>query len=172
MESIKIIGISILLAILYGIYHDLITVNISIEYFTLGYPKIIESESRILLALLWGVIATWWVGLILGIFISVASRIGNYPKFGLKDVIQPILKLILIMSCTATIAGIISYLLAKEHVFYLVDSLANQIENDRHHLFLTAGWSHTSSYIVGFIGGIIIILKIWGKRKRIKVNSA
>lgn len=51
MESIKIVRISILLAILYGICPDLITVNISIEYFTIGHPKIIESESLILLAI-------------------------------------------------------------------------------------------------------------------------
>lgn len=170
MESIKIIAVSILLAIIYGICHDMITAHISIEYFTIGHPRIIESESPFHLALLWGIIATWWVGLVLGIFITVASRIGQRPKFGLKEIINQMVKLILIMGCLSILGGFVGYFLAIKEVFQLVDRLALQIDPDKHHLFLSVGWAHTTSYIVGIVGGIVICMRIWRKRKLVNSN--
>ncbi|MGB0430738.1 MAG: hypothetical protein ACPGLV_09710 [Bacteroidia bacterium] len=164
MESIKIIIFSILLAILYGICHDMVTAQISIEYFTIGHVKIIENESPIILALLWGVIATWWVGLILGIALAISARFGDNPKLNLSDVISPMLALTGIMAVAAFIAGILGYVLAKQGVFMLAERLAVQVEPKKHHLFLTAGWSHGASYFVGFVGGIVLCLLVWNKR--------
>lgn len=164
---LKIIVLSILLAVVYGILHDLITTQISIEYFTIGHPKIIESDSPIKLALIWGIIATWWVGLILGILIAIFATIGNNPLIPFRRILVLITKLMVIMFCTAIIAGLIGYITAKNDIFYLVDNLATQIESSRHHLFLTAGWSHSASYITGIVGGLIICIKIWKERKSI-----
>ena len=61
MTFVKIVLSTLFSAISYGIIHDMITAHFCVEYFTIGHPKIIESESPVLLALLWGVIATWWV---------------------------------------------------------------------------------------------------------------
>ena len=143
----------------------MITTMISIEYFTVGHPRIIESESPIHLALLWGFIATWWVGLILGILISIVSRVGNYPKLGIREVIPLMLKLILAMMIGAFISGWIGFFLTKQNFIYLADYLAQHIDKERHHLFLTAGWAHGASYLVGCIGGLVISFKIWRKRK-------
>ncbi|MFK7970823.1 MAG: hypothetical protein AB8F95_10670 [Bacteroidia bacterium] len=165
MESIKIILVSIVLAVIYGILHDLVTANIAIEYFTVGHPKILESESPFHMALLWGVIATWWVGLILGVLLAIAARFGARPKLGLSDVFNPMVKLLVVMALVATVAGIIGYFLAKGEVIYLVGKYANRIDADRHHLFLTAGWAHNASYIAGLIGGAFVSYHTWKKRK-------
>tara|TARA_Y100000589_G_scaffold125566_1_gene119719 strand:+ start:818 stop:1327 length:510 start_codon:yes stop_codon:yes gene_type:complete len=166
MEYLKIILASILLSITYGITHDLITTQISIEYFTIGHPIIIDTNSPILLALLWGTIATWWVGLIIGILISFSSRLGSKPKLNLKDVFKPILKLITAMFAGALLGGLIGYITSINQIFTLVPRLAKQIDPSRHHLFLTAGWAHTSSYIIGFIGGITLCVKIILRRSK------
>lgn len=168
METIKIISGSILLAILYGICHDLITANISVEYFTVGHPKIIESESPVKLALLWGVIATWWVGLILGILVSVAARFGKNSKLEFTEVIRPMIVLIGIMAGSALLAGLLGYILAKQGVFFLVDRLAEKIPSNKHHLFLSVGWTHGASYITGCLGGLILTVKLCRRRKLIK----
>jgi len=159
---------AISLAILYGICHDLVTANISVEYFTIGHPKIIESESPLKLALLWGVIATWWVGLLLGIAIALTARFGNNKKLKFKEVLKPMFTLIGIMSVCAIVAGGLGYIFAKQEFFTLVDRLAVHIEPEKHHLFLTAGWAHGASYFVGFIGGLILCIRLWKKRKLIK----
>ena len=166
MEYLKIILASILLSITYGITHDLITTQISIEYFTIGHPIIIDTNSPILLALLWGTIATWWVGLIIGILISFSSRLGSKPKLNLKDVFKPILKLITAMFAGALLGGLIGYITSINQIFTLVPRLAKQIDPSRHHLFLTAGWAHTSSYVIGFIGGITLCVKIILRRSK------
>ena len=167
MEALKIILSAILIAIFYGICHDLVTANISVEYFTVGHPKIIESESPLKLALLWGVVATWWVGLLLGIAIALTARVGNDNKLKHTEVIKPMFKLIGIMAVCAIVAGGLGYILAKLEVFTLVDRLAIQIDSKKHHLFLTAGWTHGASYLTGFVGGLILCLKLWKKRKSI-----
>ena len=166
MEYLKIILASILLSITYGITHDLITTQISIEYFTIGHPIIIDTNSPILLALLWGTIATWWVGLIIGILISFSSRLGSKPKLNFKDVFKPILKLITVMFAGALLGGLIGYITSIKQIFTLVPRLAKQIDPSRHHLFLTAGWAHTSSYIIGFVGGITLCVKIILRRSK------
>lgn len=165
METLKIISMSILFAVLYGICHDLITAHISVEYFAVGHPIIIDSNSPVMLALVWGVIATWWVGLILGILISLTARIGQKPRVPFSEIVRPMFLLMMVMAGSAFVVGIIGYVLARSEVIYLVDHLASQIEADRHPLFLAAGWAHGASYIVGFLGGIVLCFKLWQKRK-------
>ena len=165
MEALKILLTSILLAIFYGILHDLITAHISVEYFTVGHPKIIESESPLQLALLWGVIATWWVGAILGSALALSARIGRNPRIGIKALIPPLLKLLGIIGLSALIAGIIGYVLTKTEVIHLANHLATEIPVERHHLFLIAGWAHGASYLVGIIGGIVVCVQTWRRRK-------
>lgn len=45
-------------AIAYGIFLDLITTRICIEYFTIGHIPIIASKEPIDLAIAWGIVAT------------------------------------------------------------------------------------------------------------------
>jgi hypothetical protein len=165
---IQIILTSIVLAIVYGIIHDLITANVCVEYFTIGHPKLIESESPVRLALLWGFIATWWVGLILGILIVLVSRIGDRPRFELMDVIKPMLLLLGVMAIMAFVSGIFGFFAAKNELFYLTEPLASMIPEERHHLFLSAAWAHGASYLTGFVGCGIVCFRIW--RRRGEVN--
>jgi len=164
MKSVAIITVSILLAVIYGIVHDLITANMSIEYFTIGHPKIIESEAPLQLALAWGVAATWWAGLVIGVLMSIAALIGKKPKAELVDVFKHMLYVFFSMALIATLSGTIGYIMATHEVFRLTPVLAEQIAPERHHLFLAVGWSHGASYLTGFIGGIVVCIKIWMKR--------
>lgn len=52
--GLKIVLFAIGSAILYGISHDQFTARISVEYFTLGHERLIESESPTVLAFFWG----------------------------------------------------------------------------------------------------------------------
>ncbi len=61
-------------AISYGIVHDQITARICVEYFTVGHPRLTDSDLPTVLALFWGVVATWWVGLPLGLGLAFAAR--------------------------------------------------------------------------------------------------
>jgi len=74
MQALAIIAMCVAMAVAYGIVHDQITVRICLEYFTVGHPPVFPTSDPTLLALGWGVIATWWVGLLLGILLACAAR--------------------------------------------------------------------------------------------------
>jgi len=84
MQFLKIVGLGVLAAIGYGIVHDQVTVRVCLEYFTIFHPRLISSTSPTLLALAWGVAATWWVGLPLGLGLarqcSSSSSMGGFGR--------------------------------------------------------------------------------------------
>lgn len=58
-ESVCIVVLGILGAVLYGIVHDNVTARICLEYFTIGHRRAFASDSPTLHAMYWGVVATW-----------------------------------------------------------------------------------------------------------------
>lgn len=166
MTNFKTILLCLLGAITFGITHDLVTANICVEYFTIGHPKVIESQNPIFLALVWGVLATWWVGLILGLLIVCFNSIGKLPKIPFSKIRKYVIRLLLILPFTAALAGLIGYFLAKTGVIHLVGEFSATIPIPKQEIFLAVAWAHLSSYIVGFVGGITICMKIWMQRTR------
>src|SRR5215212_9571429 len=82
MQTLSIVITCVMAACGYGIVHDQITARICIEYFTVGHPQIFEQPitSPTVMGFAWGIIATWWVGLLLGIPLAIAARAGERPK--------------------------------------------------------------------------------------------
>src|SRR5437762_268271 len=116
MEFLKIVGLGILAAVSYGIIHDQITARVCVEYFTIGHPPLIPSTSPTLLALAWGVVATWWVGLPLGFTLASAARLGHRPKLLAAQLTPLILRLLATMAAVALFAGIVGYILASREI--------------------------------------------------------
>src|SRR4051812_38888834 len=105
MQFIGIILLAVSAAISYGIVHDQITARLCLEYFTIGHPLVFHTESPTLLAVGWGIIATWWVGLALGLLLACAGRLGNWPRVSARDLIVPTLVLLAAMGAGAAFFG-------------------------------------------------------------------
>ncbi|MEL6308380.1 MAG: hypothetical protein AAFN11_13430 [Chloroflexota bacterium] len=165
-EAIKIVGISVLGFVTYGIAQDQITARISIEYFTIGHVRLVATDNPTVHALLWGVIATWWFGAGAGIVFALVSRIGKYPKLIWHDLLHPAGWLFLATGSVAFIAGFIGYSTSEAGIFYLVEPYASQIAPERHTRFLANGWAHTGAYIAGGIGSVMMVWWLWKERKR------
>src|SRR6476620_5534822 len=116
MEALRIIGFCVLAAVTYGIAHDQVTARVCVEYFTIGHPPLIPSESPTLLAFAWGVVATWWVGLPLGVLLAIAARAGRWAKLSWSDVRGNVFRLLLVMAGCALVAGLAGYVLARTEV--------------------------------------------------------
>ena len=66
MQSLVIVLMCVIAAVSYGIAHDQVTARVCVEYFTVGHPTMFDTDDPTRLGLGWGIIATWWVGLLLG----------------------------------------------------------------------------------------------------------
>ncbi|MBN1395803.1 MAG: hypothetical protein JW959_12345, partial [Pirellulales bacterium] len=81
MEPLKILLLCVDAAIVYGVLHDQVTARVCVEYFTVGHPPVFATDSPTLLAFGRGFIATWWVGLILGV-LAIAAVTVHGPGTG------------------------------------------------------------------------------------------
>ena len=166
MESLKIALLCIVSAVVYGILHDQVTARVCVEYFTIGHPPIFHTDSPTLLAFGWGVVATWWVGVILSFPAVIACRVGSLPKFSAADLVRPIAGLLLVMGIASLLAGITGYVLAKADVVSLPEPMAWRIPTACRIAFLADWWAHMTAYAVGVLGGLALCAWVLFRRWR------
>src|SRR3954463_6284583 len=107
LASLKFLLYCVAVAVIYGILHDQVTARVCVEYFTIGHPPVFNTDSPTLLALGWGVIATWWVGVMLGVPLAIAARAGQAPKLTAAALVRPVGVVLFAMACCATMASVI-----------------------------------------------------------------
>lgn len=166
VEMFRIVVLFVFAAVAYGVLHDLITAHICVEYFTIGHPRLIASESPVALALTWGVIATWWAGLLAGLLIAICARIGRWPKIDSTDLLRGIAVLMGAMALLAATAFIVASVLASSGSIRLVPHLADRIDEGRHIRFLAVGGAHIASYAGGFLGSLVLAVQVLRRRRR------
>lgn len=178
---ILILIIAPILGGIYGIVHDQITYTISNEYYTkfkfiqfgldswgmgenIGTPQGSEiklSNPRFGASIV-GFLATWWVGLIIGI---VLGLVGLIHKNG-KEMFKITMKASLMTMGIALLVGVIGLVYGKLVLAnhpqnrFLPDNILDQTN------FMMVGSMHNFSYIGGLVGMIIsVIYSIRKKRK-------
>ena len=166
MQSIGIVLICIAAAVCYGIGHDQVTARVCVEYFTVGHPPVFGTQDPTLLGIGWGIIATWWVGLLLGVPLAIVARIGSRPKRSVSSLLRPLVWLLAVMAVCALAAGIVGWLLASSSTVFLVGPIARELPAEKHVPFLADLWAHSASYLVGVVGAIIVIVQVWRSRAR------
>ena len=161
----RIIGWCVLLACVYGVIHDQVTARVFLPYFTEFHPKLGIPEDPTLIGLAWGVIATWWVGAILGFFLGLVCTRGSRPPLTMGDLRWPLGILFVVMGLCAAVAGWVGYSIDVSFVamvFPLVRDLAPPMQ----HRFAADLFAHNASYAVGTLGGVTVVLWAWIVRGR------
>jgi hypothetical protein len=173
MNGFAIVVLCVLIACGYGIMHDQVTARLCIEYFTIGHPPLfsVPVDSPTLIGFAWGVIATWWVGLGLGIPLAAAARLGARPKRSARSLVLPLLTLAAIACLLAIAAGGIGYKLGVSNVVVLHEPLASDVEADKHPAFIANLFAHNMSYFVGTVGGIVLIAMTWRSRTTSSIGT-
>ncbi|NIF03965.1 hypothetical protein F3J23_00810 [Chryseobacterium sp. Tr-659] len=168
---ILIIIISILFAGAYGIIHDQITFSISPEYYTLlKFPQFeieqLQLASRIKVGIV-GFLATWWVGLFLGIAYAFISLF-----FDTIHILSITVKSILINLCIAFISGILGYFysilfLSPKNIDWYIPLETQEIQN-----YINVGSIHNFGYLGGVTGLLVgIIYQIRKAKQRYHYRS-
>lgn len=147
-----IILASILIAGIYGILHDQITYTISYEYFTLfkfeqfGINDWGISDVRIKAGII-GFLATWWVGLYLGIVYALISLFLDSKK-----VLKISLKSIFLNIGVALLFGIVGFIygvlfLKAESLNWYIPEQTKNVQD-----FVNVGSIHNFGYLGGLVG--------------------
>lgn len=150
----------------YGILHNQLTTRISLEYFTIGHHKIIDSIAPTNLGVAWGIYSNWWIGISLGIFLSLAARAGNWKKRTATSLVKPLCFVSLFSAIAAGIAGFLGYRLTGSGVLGLSAPLSDVVPASNHAPYIAALWMHTASYFAGTAGSLILVALVFTGRIR------
>ena len=166
-ESLRIALFGLGAAVCYGILQDQVTARICPEYFTVGHgdlgmPSVFHNPSPTILAFAWGVVATWWVGLPLGIALSVCARAGGWPKLAASDLLRPILVLLAVMAVGAVSGGVFAYHVESVHRFY-----PSGLRPESQLRFTVDRGAHIAAYEVGLLGSLVLCGSTLLRRRRL-----
>jgi len=138
MQAFGIVVFAVLACIAYGVTHDQMTARICVEYFTIGHAPVFSTEDPTLLGIGWGIRATRWVGMFLGIPLAAAARIGSRPKRSAVSLIRPMLLHIGCTAAFAAVAGGVTFIAATNGWIRLLPEMAERLPRDKHtHRFLS-----------------------------------
>jgi hypothetical protein len=164
MQWISILLLSVVMCVVYGIVHDQVTARICVEYFTVFHPPVFQTDDPTLLAIGWGTIATWWVGVFLGIPLATAARLGSRPKRSVVSLIRPMLVLFACVGVLAFMAGIAGYVAASKGWVQLPPSWMKDLSPEKRSPFFVDLFAHNASYLGGFVGGLFLTAWVWWTR--------
>lgn len=172
LPALRIVVLCIAAAVLYGLVMDQITIRVCPEYFTIAHPRVIHTRSLTVLALYWGVAATWWVGLLLGAPLAyVSRRKAPQPPICARDLIRPLGLLLAVMAVCTILAGVTGYLLAKRGAISPADWQWD-IPPEAHAAFVADAFAHLASYAAGLIGGAVLIIRVVKRRSARAARAA
>lgn len=157
-EATRVVAFATAAAITYGVLHDQVTAHLCVEYFTIAHPPVFPTNSPFLLAIGWGIIATWWVGLPLGIVLALAARAGRAPSLTLNELRRPIIALMLTSGVLALVAGLVGGVLVATGVSPVPGGWGEVIPPAKHVAFSADAWAHMASYASGAVGGLVLIV--------------
>jgi hypothetical protein len=166
MPFVSIVALAVGAACTYGVLHDLVTAHLCVEYFTIGHPRVFATESPVLLALGWGVLATWWMGLLLGLPLALAARVGSWPRVSARELVRPVLVVLVAMGLVALAAGLVGWAAASSGGVRLLEPTASRLPPERHVPFLADLWAHVASYAAGALGGLALVAWTLAQRRR------
>ena len=173
MRTLQIIVLGVIAAVVYGILHDQVTARVCLEYFTVFHPPVFQTRSPTLLALGWGVIATWWVGLPLGTLLAIAARAGTRsPLYTARELVWPVTYLMLAVGLCALVAGVSGWWLTKKGHVDVPEWVAVGLPSTRHAVFMADAWAHETSYTAGEVGGVLLCVITWLRRRPTSRESA
>jgi len=170
-----LVFLSILIGSLYGIVHDQLSYTISPEYYTkfkfyqFGLIQTPHTNPR-QLAIVAGIIATWWMGLLIGVILALVAL--SFKEW--NTMFTVVLKAMMLTMVIAFLTGLSG--LAYGYLF-----LAGQPKENFHHWFIPdnitnlksfimVGSMHNFSYaggLIGLLAGMAYIIR--QKRKRISL---
>ncbi len=107
------------------------------------------------------------IGLILGVGLATAARVGRRPKRAGRSLVKPLVLLLVAMVVFALGAGVVGFTLGRGGNVMLPAELKEQIPAAKWANYQACALANQASYNVAFIGGGMLIAWVWVSRKRL-----
>lgn len=146
----KVVGLTATM----GVALDLVTAHVAVEYFTVHHPHVVDSESPIVMALIWGIGASWWFGLIAAIPLWWVNCRRTIPLAQAR----------IVAMVAKALAVTWAIMMAMLVGFYSVGSLVPDrhrgpnFEHDRR--LMAVALTHMTEYVLGAIVAIVLVVRI------------
>lgn len=149
---------AMLLSCLLGIALDLVTANTAVAYFSVHHPRIVASDDPWVLAVVWGVAASWWFGLIAGIIVAFINHRRREPLPPRRILTWAALASAILW--LVMIAILVTILILSSRI--PLDQRRPTFESDRR--LVAVAMAHQFEYLLGGIALIIIAIATWRAR--------
>jgi hypothetical protein len=106
-------------------------------------------------------------GLLLGLSLAAAARLGRRPKRAGRSLVRPLVALLAAMGVFAAIAGGVGFTLARSGNAPQPPELQEQIPPAKWPGVQACVLAHMTSYYVAFVGGGMLVGWVWVSRKRL-----
>lgn len=159
MPALRFIATITALTCLLGIALDLVTAHIWVDYFTVHHPKVVDSTSPLVMALVWGVGASWWFGAIAAAILWVFNRRRRNPapdrllvRWVIKSLIALWLTMMVILGTTYGLIGLLP-----------AETRRPTFDTDRRAMAVAI--THMTEYALGAMV-LIVLMVLVGRRSR------
>lgn len=154
-KSFLLFALQLILAIsVLGIAIDLVTAHVAVEYFTVHHPHVVDSESPVVMALVWGVGASWWVGALAApmLWWANASRPQPLrPQRILRAARRAMIAIWLLMM--GIVVGV--YLTAG-----LIPESKRRATFESDRKLIAVAMAHSTEYVLGGIMTVVLLIRI------------
>ena len=141
------------MACLLGVAMDMVTAHVAVEYFTVHHPKVVESTSPVVMALVWGVGASWWFGALAGgVLAYVNSR---RPSPLMPAAIRPMMG----KACVA-LWVILMLILAGTYGLISALPIPRRATFDFDRRIMSVALTHLTEYALGFIALVVVAVRV------------
>ena len=165
-ENGKIVGMCVRGAVLFGEIQDHSLIRYCPEYFSVFHPDVFRTDNPILLALGWGFLATWWVGLILGAILVACARSGDWPRLRWQNLAPGVLLIFLATGIATAATFAVAWSVGFEAPWDLLGPFADYSPPVRQKVSIMLA-AYNASYATAFLGGLA--LAAWTVRRRMKL---
>lgn len=131
----------------------------------------IETDSPILLAAAWGVAATWWVGVPLGLVLGLAATTGPRARGTIASLLGSLVPALGLTAGCAALAGMLGFLAASTGLVHVVGPLSRHLSRDGQVRFVAVLWTHAGGYLAGGALALALVVRTWRVRAPARVAA-
>lgn len=165
-------ALATLVAALYGVVNDQITVTLSPEYFSvfkraqfgpaLEAAGLAQSPVRVQ-AVLVGTLATWWFGCFLGAVLSLAGLAGRRRPLPTRKFLRAVIGIMLFTLCLSFFSYLVAYA-AEPAIKPTAEGWPFLAGIRAVRAAFAVGWWHNAAYMGGLLGTVFAC--VWIRRRR------